>query len=233
MTLMDCTLVQGRLSDLADGYVIDSERRDLELHLASCKSCLRRFDDYRALRRTLRSLPEPQMPASLVYTLRSKASHAATRQRLYAGFGGWLREKADNFALRTNNLMRPLAVPAVGGLFSAVLLFVAVMTNFQGIIIAQANDVPTALATEASVITTPPLSFEPQDIVLDVLVDETGRVIDYSFPEGYGSLKTAQMRRRLEHSLLFTQFKPATAFGQPVVGWVRVSFQKEKIDVSD
>jgi hypothetical protein len=68
-------------------------------------------------------------------------------------------------------------------------------------------------------------------VVLDIFVDEHGRVIDYSFPQGYGDLKTSALRRKMEHSLLFTQFTPATAFGQPTAGWVRISFRRSEIDV--
>jgi hypothetical protein len=177
-------------------------------------------------------VPHEPVPAPLACQIRATASREANRRRLYAGVGGWFRQRLERAAFFANDLMRPLAIPAVGGLFSAILLFSMVMTNFRGIVTAQtANDIPTILSTDASILTTPPMNFEADDIVLDVLVDETGKIIDYSFPEGYGSLKTAEMRRRLENSLLFTQFKPATAFGQPVIGWVRVSFQKKIIDI--
>jgi hypothetical protein len=86
------------------------------------------------------------------------------------------------------------------------------------------------LATEASVKSLL-IAFECDEVVLDLFVDEQGRVIDYSFPDGYGSLKTASMRRRMEQSLLFTQFTPATTFGQPTQRWVRVSFRRSEIDV--
>jgi hypothetical protein len=229
---MDCTLVQGRLSEFSDGCVVDAERRALEAHVARCKACYARLEEYRTLRRSLQALPKQTVPSPVAYYVRSAASREASRRRLYAGFDGWMREKVDSLSLFANNLMRPLAIPAVGGLCSAIILFSMVMTNFRGIVTAQSpNDIPTILSTDASILTTPPMNFDANDIVLDVLVDETGKIIDYSFPEGYGSLKTAEMRRRLENSLLFTQFKPATAFGQPVIGWVRVSFQKKIIDI--
>lgn len=232
MTPMECTLVQGRLSEFSDGCVVEAERRALEAHVARCKACYARLEEYRALRRSVQALPRESVPAPLAFQIRATASREANRRRLYAGVGGWFRQRLERAAFVANDLMRPLAIPAVGGLFSAILLFSMVMTNFRGIVTAQtANDIPTILSTDASILTTPPMNFEADDIVLDVLVDETGKIIDYSFPEGYGSLKTAEMRRRLENSLLFTQFKPATAFGQPVIGWVRVSFQKKIIDI--
>jgi hypothetical protein len=40
------------------------------------------------------------------------------------------------------------------------------------------------------------------------------------------------MRRKLESTLLQTDFSPATSFGQPVTGWVKVKFSSSQmIDV--
>jgi hypothetical protein len=33
------------------------------------------------------------------------------------------------------------------------------------------------------------------------------------------------------NSLLFTQFQPATTFGQPTSGWVRVTFRRTQLEV--
>lgn len=222
---MDCQLLRDRLSDYLDGHIVEGERREAELHLSHCGDCGTQFRQLRQTKVAVASLPRIEMPSKLTTNLKVLASQAAERRRI--GPFRWWAQKA---ALWSENLMRPLLGPAAGGLMAAVLLFTVVMVNFRDIVVAQANDVPTGLYTNASVKSTP-LSYEFDEVNLDVFVDEQGRVIDYSFPEGYGALKTSALRRKLEHSLLFTQFTPATAFGQPTAGWVRISFRRSEIDV--
>jgi hypothetical protein len=124
-----------------------------------------------------------------------------------------------------------LALPAAGGLAAAVLLFMAVMTNFQGIIsVPQPGDVPTILATEAQLKSTL-LDTAPEEINVVVLVDEQGRVIDYSLPKGLDLAARQELKREIGNSLLFSQFHPRTTFGQPTVGWVRVTFRRTQLEV--
>jgi hypothetical protein len=40
-----------------------------------------------------------------------------------------------------------------------------------------------------------------------------------------------QLRRSIENNLLFTTFQPATAFGLPIAGKIRISFRSSRIDV--
>ena len=64
------------------------------------------------------------------------------------------------------------------------------------------------------------LETAPGEITVDVLVDEQGRVMDYEVIHAETQPTRAQMRSLLGNSMLFTQFHPATSFGQPTVGWV-------------
>ncbi len=212
--------------------MVDSERRAVTAHLARCGECSQHLGQLELVRQSLRAVPRRPMPAHLVFSLRSLASREAARRRYYAGFRGAVRGFAERASLLANNLMRPLALPAAGGIASAVFLFCMVMTNFQGIIRQHPNDVPLAFATEASVRSVLFEMAEDSEITVDILVDEQGRVIDYSFPDGFGTLHTATMRRKLESTLLLAEFNPATTFGQPVSGWVRVKFTgRSQIDV--
>jgi hypothetical protein len=229
---MDCQQVKLMLSSFQDGCMVDSERRAVEAHLARCGDCSLHLGQLEMVRQTLRAAPRRPMPADLVFSLRSLASREAARRRYYAGFRGAVRGFAERAALFANNLMRPLALPAAGGLASAVFLFSMVMTNFQGIVHRHANDVPLAIITEPSVRSIPFELAEDSEFTVDVFVDEQGRVIDYSFPDGFGTLSTAPLRRKLEATLLLTEFNPGTTFGQPVSGWVRVKFTgRSQIDV--
>lgn len=231
---MDCQQVKLMLSSFQDGCMVDSERRSIAAHLARCGECSLHLGQLEMVRQTLRAAPRRPMPAHLVFSLRSLASREAARRRYYAGFHGAIRGFAERAALLANNMMRPLALPAAGGIASAVFLFCMVMTNFQGIVRQHAHDVPLPdnIVSEPSVRHIPFTMAEDSEFTVDVLIDEQGRVIDYSFPDGFGSLSTAPLRRYLESTLLLTEFSPGTSFGRPVSGWVKVKFTgRSEIDV--
>jgi hypothetical protein len=69
------------------------------------------------------------------------------------------------------------------------------------------------------------------DVVVDVAVDDQGRMIDYTVIAGASVLANPQVRRRLESALLFATFTPATSFGQPLPSKMRLWFHSSRIDV--
>lgn len=229
--MLDCQDVNSILSACVDGRVVESERLQMSAHLGACPDCRLRYEQLVAIRESLKAVPVRRTPPMLDMSLRVLASRESLRRRRYRGFLGQVRAWGSNFAFHANQLMRPLAVPAAGGLASAFFLFAMVLTTYQGIVWAHNDDVPTILSTGANVKSSMELTVAADEIVVDVYVDEFGRVIDYSFPEGYGNLNTATTRRALENSLLFTQFQPATFFGKPISAWVRVSMRRSAIDV--
>ena len=217
---------------MVDGCVVDAERRDALAHMDNCAECAGRLRQIAEIRSSLKQLSARPVPSELVLEMRINASREAARRRTIYSFATRFNAWRTSFALFANNLMRPLAVPAMGGLASAVVLFSMVMTNFQGIVRAHEQDVPTVLYTVASLRSSMDLALGADEIAVDVFVDEQGRVIDYAFPSGYGQFNTPAVRRGLENSLLFTSFHPATTFGRPTSGWVRVSFRKSQIQVN-
>ena len=184
-----------------------------------------------AAQTALRAAPVRKVNRQLAFALRSLASREAARRRRQVDFRARVQDFRERVSFWAAGLMKPIALPAAGGLAAAVLLFMAVMTSFQGIISApQPGDIPTVLATEAQLKSTV-LDSAPEEISVEVLVDEQGRVIDYSLPKGLGLAARQELRRVIGNSLLFTQFQPATTFGQPTSGWVRVKFRRTQLEV--
>ena len=219
------------LSAFLDGRIVESERRALEEHMASCAECGARYAGYVNVQTALRAAPVRKVNRQLSISLRSLASREAARRRRQVDFRTRVHDLTERLAFWANGLMKPLALPAAGGLATAVVLFLAVMTGFQGIISApQPGDIPTILATEAQLKSTL-LDTAPDEISVEVLVDEQGRVIDYSLPRGLDLAARQELKRVLGNSLLFTQFQPATMFGQPTAGWVKVKFRRTQLDV--
>jgi len=178
-----------------------------------------------ALSRALRSLPRRVPPPNLTSSLRVIASREQ-RRRVY----GYRNDLADRFRLFADNLMRPLALPFAGGVFSTVVLFSMWLGPSHTVRASSTLDVPTALATEASIRKTAPIAESTADVIVDVVVDGQGRMIDYSIVSG-NFTKDEAMRRRIEGMLLLIEFNPATSFGQPVEGRMRLSLSASHIDV--
>jgi hypothetical protein len=171
----------------------------------------------------LRQIPARKPPVGLTAVLRVAASRERQRRNFTRAerFQLW-RQRVQ---LHADNLMRPIAVPAAGGLFSAFALFIMwVVPAYPLRTVNASMDVPTMLTTEAGILGTIPVGVSSgSEAVVDVMVDEQGRMVDYRVVSGAAMLSKT-MRRRLENTLLFTAFVPATTFGIPqTVSIVRVS----------
>jgi hypothetical protein len=178
--------------------------------------------------RALGSLRRRVPPAELSQALRVMASRE--RARLLQGRQMPL---SDRVRLFVDNLMRPLALPFAGGIFSAVVLFSMWVIPTYPLRGSSTTDVPTSLFTQAAIKQTGPVG-ATGDVVVDVtvepLADGTGRMLDYHIVCGNVPNDEA-LRRSIESFLIFTVFKPATALGQPVLGKIRLSLQSSQIDV--
>lgn len=179
------------------------------------------------LTKALRGLSARVPPPDLRTSLRVIASRH--RQRILGAPGlGW-RDRARLFA---TNLMRPLALPFAGGVFSTVVLFSMWMIPTYPVRgSSTSSDVPTALFTEATVDRIGPVGAAGEDVIVDVTVNDQGRMVDYTIVSGYSDLNDASLKRSIETILLFTTFTPATALGQPVSGKMRLLLSKSHVDV--
>lgn len=186
------------------------------------------LDDNRALRAALRGMRKPVPPPALTTSLRILASRERQRAAERRSMAAFCQAWADRARLAMHNLMRPLALPFAGGVFSAVALFSLWVAPAYPVLAHGGVDVPTGLSTSAAVKFTSPLGMSNADIVVDVLVDEQGRMVEYSVLSG---TLDARSRRNLENALMFTEFIPATAFGRPSFGRVRVWLNSSRIDV--
>lgn len=173
----------------------------------------------------LRRLPTRMPPSGLRTSLRVLASRE--RQRLVSSQINW----RDRLNLWATNLMRPLALPLAGGIFSTVALFSICLGPMYSVRADDSSDIPTGLTTAAAVKSTAPLAGSCGDVVVDVIVDGTGRMVDYKVVSGFNALTSDQLRRSLENRLIFTTFEPVTQFGQAKSGKLRLYFRNSEVDV--
>lgn len=202
------------------------------------------LDDDQALNRSLRNLSRATAPADLTSRLRDVASRERQRrierrklEQLSYAQRFWLavRYLHDRLQLTFDNVMRPLAVPVAGGVFSAVTLFgMWVVPAYPGLPDGNTRkarpDVPTPLTTEVRMQPFSALGSIDGDVLLDVTVDDRGRVADYSIITA-GYAQDAGARRNLESLLMGARFVPATAFGRPTRSRMRLWLSSKRIDV--
>ena len=201
------------------------------------------LEDDQALGRSLRALPRFGSPADLTPRLRDVAFRARQNRQAerelaqlsyVQRFWKTARSLHDRLQLTFNNVMRPLAVPVTGGIFAAVTLFgmwvVPTYPLSAETTHATRADVPTPLTTGAKVQPFSALGTINGDVLLDVTVDDRGRVIDYSIVTA-GYAQDAASRRNLESLLVGAKFIPATAFGRPMRSKMRLWLSSSRIDV--
>jgi hypothetical protein len=182
-----------------------------------------------AINRALRSLPVREPQPDLRTSLRVIASRERQRR---VGTRSLTATWRDRFELFSDNFLRAIALPVAGGVASAVVLFSMCVVPAYPLRAAHTTaDVPTVLTTQVAVKGMAPFFGGGDDVVVDVTVDEQGRMIDYAVVAGASALANASLRRRLENVLLFTEFTPATSFGQPMSSKTRLWFRTSRIDV--
>jgi len=184
-----------------------------------------------AIGESLRSLSPKVPPAELRTSLRVIASRERQRRLEHRNFATVLRTWRENAQLFLDNAVMSLALPFAGGVFSTVVLFSMFVVPAYPLLSNSDVDVPTVLNTPVAVKSIAPFSVGDTDVVVDVTVDEQGRMTDYAIVAGASVLANPQMRRRLENALVFSNFTPATTFGQPMISKMRLWFHSSRIDV--
>jgi hypothetical protein len=187
------------------------------------------------LMQSLPALSSRAVPADMRLRLRVLASREQVRQMSRRNFRARAEALRERLQRLWDNFLSPLALPFTGGVAAAIVLFSMLVPAYPLKSVSAAGslpvDVPTMLTTEVEVRGTSPFVTSSDEVVVDVWVDGQGRMFDYAIVAGATVLANSQLRRRLENMLLFTQFTPATEFGQPTASKVRLRLGSSRIDV--
>src|SRR5450432_2945096 len=179
---MNCDKLQSSLSTFVDSGLPECERRALSVHLAECRECEGHVEELRNLRGQLRGLPMALSPKMLASRLQVLASHEIARRRGEREFSSGLRRWLTRARISMQDLMRPLALPAAGGVLSSIVFFVMLVDTF-GFQQIQANDIPLGVYTQVSVDQLSPFGFSSHDMTVELTIDKDGHVASYS-PHG-------------------------------------------------
>ena len=170
---------------------------------------------------TLRSLPARVPPVGLATSLRVIASRERQRLIEHHSPGGVFAAWLNRTRLTLQDMVRPLMLPATGGVFSAVVLFSMWVVPTYPLRAKMAVDIPTQLTTGVQVQRSVTAALSAS-VLVDVDVDDQGHLMGYQIVSGADVVADPLMRRRMETALWFTTFSPATAFGMPMAGKTRV-----------
>jgi hypothetical protein len=230
---MMCHGYDRKISSFLDGRLTEPEHKEVLLHLRHCDRCASTKQRLESIRANLRSLPKVPAPDGLQTALRVIASKEKVRRAARASLSAFLQHCHGNARLWVNNLMRPLAIPAAGGLASAVVLFSMLVPTFSKPVAGGRVDVPTPFYTEATVKSSmAPFGFLEDELYIELTIDGNGRMVEYFIPAGQPIVENPELRRAVENNLLFTEFTPATAFGRPMYGGkIRVFMRISSIEV--
>lgn len=226
---MKCSTVRSKLAGYLD-YAVNGaarveERVAIREHLESCSVCRAELERFRKLAVLLSHVPRQSPPPELAVRIKVAAAQAEASQ-------DWtrrMRRMRDRAEILLDNVFRPLTVPATGGFFSAMLVFVLVFQMILPGITVQAvqNDVPINLMRPAELISLSdyPQSWAPEQhdlelslphgLLVDVTVDARGQMANYQILSGPTS---PELRRQLDQMLLFSRFSPMLSFGRPTAG---------------
>jgi anti-sigma factor RsiW len=219
------TKLAGYLDDAVTGVARVEERVQISQHLEACNVCREELEKFRKLSVMLSRVPKNIPPADLAVRIKVAAAQAQHSQ----GWPSRMRRIKDRAEILLDNVFRPLSVPATGGFFSAILVFVLVLQMIvPGTTVrAVQNDVALNLMRPAELVTLSdyPQSWAPEQqdvelslphgLLIDVTVDSHGQMTDYQILSGPTS---EDLRRHLDQMLLFSRFSPMLSFGRPTAG---------------
>jgi len=229
---MTCRIAYEKVSLWLDGLLGADERRELDRHLETCNLCALRAHQLDTLKSSLAELPLVKPPAELNTSLLVVASRARSERLNHLNPASSLRHWRDKAQLWMSNLMRPLAVPVAGGVLTALLMFAMLAPMYVIQDPFGLADVPTVLTTRAALKSSISFGLRDGDVVVDVLVDGQGRMIDYSIPVDLTTPGISkELRKCIENTLLCTQFTPATMFGLPKSSRLRFTLRGNQMDV--
>jgi hypothetical protein len=220
---LNCKSVQALLwdegEDLALGINGGIADLSVDAHLGGCRECSRDRAEIRSMQTALRSLPKKAISPLLATRLQVIASREHSRQALRRNVKARVADIGSRMKLAFDNLLRPLAVPAAGGILASFFCF-SIIVDTLHVHPDWRNDIPVGLYTEVTMAESSPFSFAGDDIIVQLTIDEKGHVSDYTVPDPRA---TAEDVREIGNLVLYSTFTPAVSFGQRVSSKILVS----------
>jgi len=230
---MNCRDAQRLLPGYLDGAISTRQHARLRQHLAACRSCSVELDGYGHLTSQLAQVEAAAPPADLALQISLKVSQVQTP---------WarLRRSWRRATLAFENVLEPLAVPATGGILTALVVFALVVSNILvGVPLGGVvrNDLPLNIIQPARLESLAPFPVTAiaqaegqQDggiLLIEATLNARGQVVSYKILSGASN---PAIERQLDQVLLFSRFRPQFSFGRPMDGGrVMLSFSEVRV----
>jgi hypothetical protein len=172
---MTCFSAKRKSTAYLDRRLRDRDCVRVQEHLRECDPCTQYFDQIGSVCVGLQRLPHPAAPVGLRTQLLILASRE--KQALSNSTESRLQRLWENWRFRLNAWMRPLTIPATGGIVSSLLLCatfaLAMATGTRSV----AYEVPVVYEdhTEANLL---PLNMR-SSLLLNISLDGRGHIQDY------------------------------------------------------
>jgi anti-sigma factor RsiW len=228
---MNCRQALRHLSGYLDGAIRSHDHMRLSEHLDSCPECREQLQRFRRLAVCLANVQPVAAPADLATRIRLQALQAGS-------FGGGVRHVWNRAKLVFENILEPLAVPATGGIVTALVVFVLLVQNtLVGVPVGFVpDDLPLNLVQPAQVESLAPFAVpglvasdgEPASaLMIEATLNAEGDVVSYRILSGPND---AVVRRQIDQVLLFSRFRPRLNFGRPTDGGrVMIGFSEVRV----
>jgi anti-sigma factor RsiW len=229
---MNCRQALRLLPGYLDGAIRSNEHIRVSEHLDSCAGCRAQLESFRRLAVCLANVQAVAAPAGLATQILVQAS----RKRTFADGVHHIWQRAR---LVFENILEPLAVPATGGIVTALVFFVLLVQNIlvgvpMGFV---PNDLPLNLVQPAEVESLAPFAVPrlvasdgypaAGALMIEATLNARGDVVSYQILSGP---KDAAVRRQIDQVLLFSRFRPRLSFGRPTDGGrVMIGFSEVRV----
>lgn len=220
-----CAEARSKFSDYLDGALDGRTMGELASHMETCLGCSAEFSAWRSVQTALGELGPSQPPVELGARLRDAL---ASERRIGAHLSPLQR-----FTAAYHDVFVPFCFRLSAGL-GAALVLVGTTTWFIGSAApVQANDDHLTDLHQPrflySGVPFAPLAGSRHfvAVMVEVKIDERGRVYDYTILSGPDDSDT---RARVETNLLASVFKPATVFGEPVAGHAMITYTSISVE---
>ncbi len=199
----------------------------------TCEPCRQQLAGYRSLAAHLANVKPVDVPAGLAAQIRAQASEGRSPWAFVNRL--WVRA-----LLVSQNILEPLAVPATGGVLTAVAVFMLVVQSMLvGMPIGrvEADDLPLNLVQPAQLESLAPFPVpginraegqaDSGPLLIEATLNAQGEVLFYKILAGPSD---AAVQRQIDQVLLFSRFRPQLGFGRPMGGGrVLLSFSEVRV----
>ena len=220
---MNCYEAARHLPGYLDGANEGDIQARLRDHLQSCFACRGEAQQYRAMSRALANLDPVPVPGDLALRIRIQASKMTPWRMMFHRIG-------TRLSLIFGNILAPLAIPATGGLLTALAVFVLILQSLlvgvpMGGVVA--NDRPFNTIQPAYLESFGPIPAPTFDgLTLDATVNAQGQWVNYRIISGPSD---SGVTRQLDQVMMVSRFRPKLNDGEPTNGHVVLNFSAIRV----